>query len=136
MTVNFGVNYLAVVVAAVVAVIIGFIYYAPQVFGNRWMAYLGTTRAQLGQPAPSGMAAGVAGALINSWVLALLSLNLGGTTIGDGAMLGFLVWLGFMATLTAAEVAFLKQPWALWVLNNAHNLIVQIVLGAIVTAWH
>ena len=68
MAVNFGVNYLAVVVAAVVAVIIGFIWYAPQVFGNRWMAYLGTTRAQLGQPAPSGLAAGVAGALINSWV--------------------------------------------------------------------
>jgi len=106
MAVNFGVNYLAVVVAAVVAVIIGFIWYAPQVFGNRWMAYLGTTRAQLGQPAPSGLAAGVAGALINSWVLAVLSLNLGG-----------------------------KRPWALWLLNNAHNLIVQIVMGAIVTAW-
>jgi hypothetical protein len=135
MAVNFGVNYLAVVVAAVIAVIIGFIWYAPQVFGNRWMAYLGTTRAQLGQPAPSGMAAGIAGALINSWVLAVLSLNLGGKTVSEGAMLGVLCWLGFMATLTAAEVGFLKRPWPLWLLNNAHNVIVQIVMGAIVTAW-
>ena len=44
MAVNFGVNYLAVVVAAVVALVIGFIWYSPPVFGNRWMAYLGTTR--------------------------------------------------------------------------------------------
>src|SRR5439155_814972 len=34
MAVNFGVNYLAVVVAAVVAVIIGFIWYAPQVLDD------------------------------------------------------------------------------------------------------
>ena len=40
MAVNFGVNYLAVVVAAVVALVIGFIWYSPPVFGNRWMAYL------------------------------------------------------------------------------------------------
>jgi hypothetical protein len=48
--VNFGVNYLAVVVAEVVALVIGFVWYSPRVFGNRWMAYLGTTQAQLGIP--------------------------------------------------------------------------------------
>lgn len=135
MSVNFGVNYLAVIVAAILAVVIGFIYYAPQVMGNRWMSYLGTTRAQLGNPEPTGMAAGVVASLLNAWVLALLSLNLGGATIGDGAMLGFLCWLGFMATITAAEVAFLKQKWGLWLLNNIHNVVVQIVMGAIVTVW-
>ena len=54
MAVNFGVNYIAVVVAAVVALVIGFIWYSRPVFGNRWMAYLGTTQAQLGNPGPSG----------------------------------------------------------------------------------
>ena len=68
-------------------------------------------------------------------LLAVLALNLGGATIADGAMLGLICWLGFMATITAAEVAFLKQSWGLWVLNNIHNVVVQIVMGAIVTAW-
>ena len=135
MAVNFGVNYLAVIVAAVIALVIGFAYYSPQGFGNRWMSYLGTTRAQLGDPAPSGMAAGVVASLVNAWVLAVLSLNLGGTTLTDGAMLGFLCWLGFMATITAAEVSFLKQPWGLWGLNNIHNVVIQIVMGVIVTIW-
>ena len=35
MAVDFGVIYLAVIVAAVVALVIGFIWYSPRVFGNR-----------------------------------------------------------------------------------------------------
>ena len=135
MTVNFGVNYLAVVVAAVVALVIGFIWYSPAVFGKRWMAYLGTTQAQLGNPGPTGMAVGVVASLVNAWVLAVLSLNLGGKTLTDGIMLGALAWLGFMATITAAQISFEKKPWGLWVLNNAHNLLVQVLMAAIVTIW-
>jgi hypothetical protein len=133
--VNFGVNYLAVVLAAVVTLVIGFIWYSPRVFGTRWMAYLGTTQAQLGNPGPTGMAVGIVASLINAWVLAVLSLNLGGKTLTDGIMLGVLAWLGFMATITAAQISFEKKPWGLWVLNNAHNLLVQVIMGAIVTAW-
>jgi len=133
--VNFGVNYLAVVVAAIVALVIGFVWYSPRVFGNRWMAYLGTTQAQLGNPGPTGMAVGVIASLINAWVIALLALNLGGKTLTDGVLLGILVWLGFMATITAAQISFEKKPWGLWILNNAHNVIVQVIMSAIVTVW-
>jgi hypothetical protein len=133
--VNFGVNYLAVIVATVVAMVIGFAWYSPQVMGKRWMGYLGTTQAQLGNPGPAGMAVGVISALINAWVLAVLAMNVGGTTIGDGVMLGLLCWLGFMATITAAQISCEKKPWGLWAVNNGHNVIVQILMAAIVTAW-
>ena len=135
MIVNFGVNYLAVIIAAVFAMAIGFAWYSPKVLGDRWMSYLGTTQAQLGNPDPMGMAVGVVSAVLNAWVLAVLAMNLGGTTIGDGVKLGVLCWLGFMATITAAQISFEKKPWGLWAVNNGHNLIVQIVMAAIVTAW-
>ena len=135
MAVNFGVNYLAVVVAAIVALVVGFVWYSPRVFGNRWMAYLGTTQAQLGNPGPTGMAVGVVASLINAWVIAVLGLNLGGKALTDGVLLGILVWLGFMATITAAQISFEKKPWGLWILNNGHNVIVQVIMSAIVTVW-
>src|SRR5438552_17151872 len=135
MAVNFGVNYLAVFVAAVVALVIGFIWYSPRVFGTRWMAYLGTTHPQLGNPGPTGMLVGVVASLLNAWVLALLALNLGGKSVTDGVLLGVLAWLGFMATITAAQVSFEKESWRLWVLNHAHNLLVQVIMAATVTAW-
>lgn len=135
MAVSFGVNYLAVVAAAVIALVIGFVWYSPPVFGNRWMAYLGTTQAQLGNPGPTGMAVGIVASLLNAWVLAVLSLNLGGKSITDGIILGALAWLGFMATITAAQISFEKKPWGLWLVNNAHNLLVQVLMAAIVTIW-
>ncbi len=135
MAVSFSVNYLAVVVSALVALVIGFVWYAPPVFGDRWMSYLGTTQAQLGNPGPMGMATGVVASLANAWVLAVLSLNLKGSTLTDGVLLGILCWLGFMATITAAQISFEKRPWGLWLLNNAHNVLVQILMGAIVTVW-
>ena len=134
-TINLSVNYLAVIAATVFALVFGFVYYAPQVFGKRWMAYLGTTQAQLGQPGPMGIATGIVASFVNAWVLATLSLNLGGKTLADGAMLGALAWLGFMATLTAAQISFEKKPWGLWLLNNGHNVIAQVVMAAIVTVW-
>jgi hypothetical protein len=45
------------------------------------------------------------------------------------------VWLGFMATLKAAQVVFERRSWSAWVLTGAHDLIIQIVMAAIVTVW-
>ncbi len=131
---NFSVNYLAVVVGAIVAFVIGAIWYAPPVLGNRWMALLGRTQAQLGQPGPA-FALGVVASLVNAWVLAVLAATIGAKTVSDGVVLGILAWLGFMATITAAQGIFEKRPWGLWILNNAHNVIVQAVVGAIVAVW-
>ena len=52
--------------AAIVALVIGFIWYSPPVFGNRGMSYLGTTQAQLGNPGPAGMGVGIVASLLNA----------------------------------------------------------------------
>ncbi len=135
MTVNFGVNWSAVIFAALVATVIGFAYYAPSARGDRWLAFLGITREQLNRPTSAGTAMGAVASVVNAWVLAVFSLNLGATGLGGGIVLGFLCWLGFTATITTAMVAFFRQPWGLWSLHNVHYLIVQIVMGAIVTVW-
>jgi len=131
--VNFAVNYLAVIVAAVAAVVIGIVYYGLAGLGDRLARLVGSTPA--GRPGPTQLAIGVVVALVNAWVLALLSLNLGGSQVTDGIMLGVLVWLGFMATLSAAQVAFQRRPWSAWLITSAHDVIVQAVMGAIVTVW-
>ena len=73
--------------------------------------------------------------LVNAWVLALLAVNLGASSLTDAVMLGVLVWLGFMATLSGAQVAFQGRPWNAWLITNAHDVVVQVVIGAIVTLW-
>ena len=133
MAASFAVNYLAVVVAAVAAVVIGILYYGLAGLGDRLARLVGST--PVGRPGPAQLAIGIVVSLVNAWVLAVLSLNLGASSLTDGVMLGVLVWLGFMATLSGAQVAFQGRPWNAWLITNAHDVVVQVVMGAIVTLW-
>ena len=132
MTVNLGVNYLAIIAAAIAAVAIGFVYYGILGVGDRQSRMLGASPAR---PGPAQGATGLTVGLVNAWVIALLSLNLGAASIGDAIVLGALVWLGFGATFKAAQVAFERRPWGVWVLQGVHDLIVEVVVAGIVTLW-
>jgi len=130
---NFAVNYLAVIVAAIAAVVIGIVYYGLAGLGDRLARLMGST--PVGRPGPAQLVIGVVVALVNAWVLALLSLNLGAASITDGIMLGVVAWLGFMATLSGAQVAFQGRPWNAWLITNVHDVVIQVVMAAIVTLW-
>jgi Protein of unknown function (DUF1761) len=132
MTLAFGVNYLAVIVAAVAAVAIGIVYYGVLGVGDRQSRLLGTSSAR---PGPIQGVTGLIVGLVNAWVIAVLSLSLGATSVVDAIWLGALVWLGFAATFKAAQVAFERRPWAVWVLQGIHDLIAEIVVAVIVTLW-
>jgi hypothetical protein len=132
--INFGVNYLAVVVAAIASVLIGIVYYGIAGFGERLGRQSGMA-PRTGPPSPMQLGVGIVVALVNSWVLALLSLNLGGASIADGVLLGVLAWLGFGATFKAAQVAFEGRSWNTWLIAGVHDLLVQVVVAAIVTVW-
>ena len=132
MTVNLGVNYLAILVAAIAAVAIGIVYYGILGVGDRQSRMLGASSVR---PGPLQGATGLIVGLVNAWVIAVLSLSLGAASIADAIALGAFVWLGFGATFKAAQVAFERRPWAVWVLQGVHDLIVEIVVAGIVTLW-
>jgi hypothetical protein len=132
MTVNFGVNYLAILVAAIAAVAIGIVYYGVLGVGDRQSRILGASAVR---PGPIQGATGLVVGLVNAWIIGLLSLSLGAASIVDAISLGALVWLGFGATFKAAQVAFERRPWAVWTLQGVHDLIVEIVVAVIVTLW-
>ena len=80
-------------------------------------------------------ATGLIVSLVNAWVIAVLSLTVGAASIGDAIVLGAFVWLGFGATFKAAQVAFERRPWAVWVLQAVHDLVVEVGVAVIVTLW-
>ena len=134
MAVNFGVNYVAVIAAAIAAVLIGIAYSGLAGLGDRLAKMYGMT-PRGGPPSLMQLAVGIVVGLVNAWVLALFSLNLRGSSLADGVLLGVLVWVGFGATFKAAQVAFEGRSWNGWFLTGVHDLIVQVVVAAIVTVW-
>lgn len=134
MVIDFGVNYLAVIVAAIAGMLIGALYYGVAGLSDRLARIDGRT-PRGGPPAPPLAAIGMLVSLVNAWALALLSLNLGASSIADAILLGVLVWIGFAAAFKAAQVAFEGRSWNAWAIAGAHDLIVEIVMATIVTVW-
>jgi hypothetical protein len=127
-----GVNWLAVIVAAAAGIVIGFVWYAPPVFGRRWARATGIELPQPGQVQPMTYVGAIVTVLVTAYVLAVLSEGLGAATLADGAIVGVVVWLGFVATWLASGVLFERRSTEWWVLNAGQAVVSLAVMGAII----
>lgn len=131
MALSFAVNWIGVIVGNVALLVIGFVWFMPNVFGNRWIALMGRPGEQL-RAGPEFIVSVLAGTL-NSFVMAVLALSLKATTVGDGILLGLVVFAGFFLSYLTANTIFAKRSWTLWAIDVGHALIAQVVLAVVVT---
>ena len=134
-----GVNYLAIIVTAIVGYAIGMLWYSPLLFGNIWMNLQGITKKDMAKAKKKGMGKvmllGFITTLIMTLVLNYLIGLFGYAVAGDGALLGFWIWLGFLATTMLGIVLWENKPVPLYLINTAHYLVVLVIMGAILGAW-
>jgi hypothetical protein len=134
------VNFVAVIVASLAALIVGFVWYLPPTFGKSWATfvkqYTGLSDADL-MPAniPLTMGLWLLGFLVNAFALAVLINGLGINTLSDGLILAVLVWLGMGLSISSWPVIHARQPRGLWLLNGIAFLIMQIVMSIILILW-
>ncbi len=129
-----SINWLAVVAATVVNMVLGTVWYLPAVFGNAWMKELGKTREQLGNPGPA-YALMLVGSFVQSAVLALLVKALQAPGAADGAMIGLVTGIGFVATTFLGEAVFSGKSAKLYGINVGFYLLALVVNGALLAAW-
>ena len=134
---NFDVNFVPVIVSAIVFMIVGTIWYGP-FWGKKWMALVSLTQANKDMPAndprrsmPFVMVLTFISALITSFVLAVLLKSLLITTISAAVTLAFFMWLGFVAMTFSHRVLFERGSALLYVIN-AGQYLVSFVLGTLV----
>jgi Protein of unknown function (DUF1761) len=138
-----AVNYLAVFVAAIVIFILGGLWYSPILFAKRWIALQGRTEEQMrAQAAAANMPLMYASAFVCSfiiaWVMAHLIAHMGAVTeinAGHGAMLGFILWLGFAAPTSYATALFSGKPKQMWLIDTTYNLVSFVLAGIILAVW-
>ena len=123
-----AVNWLAVIIAAVAGVVIGFIWYMPAVFGRRWAAEGGIELPAAGSVNPIIYLVSVLQALIQAYVVGLFA---GGAGIVNGAIIGFVLWL-LIAAATYSAVLYERRSATYWAINAGYSLVSCLVMGAIV----
>jgi hypothetical protein len=134
-----GINYLAVLIAAVAGWVAGAVWY--MAFAKPWMAAVGTTREQIeasrtrpGASLPFVFA--FAACVIMAWVLAGLigHLGLGQVTLRNGVISGLFCWLGFVITTMLVNNSFARRSRMLLLIDGGFWLVVLVLMGAIIGA--
>jgi hypothetical protein len=138
------INYLAVVVAALASMAIGFLWYGP-LFGKTWMKLAGVApkRKTAAKKKGAGMEKTyflaflgsliMSNVLAHSLIFAAAYYEMSGITAG--LMSGFWNWLGFIAPVTLGAVLWEGKPWKLWLLSNGCYLVSLLVMGTILAVW-
>ena len=144
------INYLAVLVAGIVIFVLGGLWYSPLLFVKPWLALQNRTEEQMRAQAASANMPLMYGSafltgLIIAWALALVLAHIGrdpmmteaggGVSVGHGAIIGFVGWLGFAATTSYATAIFSGKPKKLWFIDSAYNLVSFVLAGIILAAW-
>ena len=135
------INYLAVLVAAVAAFIIGFLLHGP-VAGKLWMrlANVHMTGNEKISDMYGKMLWNFLANVVTAYALAIVYLALstsslgGGPSVWNGIFSGVLVWFGFLATATSIEVIWMGKSSKLWFFELCSSLIVMIAMGIIIAA--
>ena len=137
-----SINWLAVLACVIVSMVVGSIWFHPKTFFPAWWKAIGkseTESPEMKNPALSWgltiLASLVQAVFMALMVHALGSLTPGGATPGSGALAGFILWLGFVASTSLTNKIFANQLKA-WVLEMGPHLIDFVLFGAILGAWH
>lgn len=134
------INWIAVFVAGIINMAIGFLWYSDNLFGKEWRRLQGISE---GKPSQDGMmkmmGLGFGSALLmafvlsNAMVFAGSYLNTDGVSLG--LMTGFWNWVGFMFPIFLGGYLYEKKPVKLVIINSGYWLVSLLAMGVIIAVW-
>jgi Mg/Co/Ni transporter MgtE len=129
-------NWLAVLLAFISSMVIGFVWYMPAVLGRRWMAAIGKTEEDL-KNLSGGAGIWVpmmAAAALTAVLLAVLISKLGLDNAVAGGWFALVLALVFRAGGHLIHNGFAGRPAAVTLIDSGHDLLAMTVAGAIIGA--
>jgi len=134
-------NWLAILVAAISTMVVGFLWYSPILFAKPWMREMGydpndkAKIQEMQKSAGPAYAGSLVASLVSAFTLALFLHWLRAESLHLGFMVGFHVWLGFVATVQFTGALFMKQSMKLFAINAGYQLVCYLAMAGILAAW-
>lgn len=134
------VNLIAILLASVAGMAVGFFWYGPMLFGKRWMKLMGYTEASMKEDRNKmGKYYGISFVLMLVtafvlWHVMTLSLTFFAyTPFVSGITSAFWMWIGFIMPVQATDVLFGKKTWELFGINTGYQLASVFVMGIVLS---
>ena len=132
------VNYLVILVSAIISFIIGALWYS-LLFGKSWTKLMGFSAKDIEKTKKKSMAKtyliGFVAQLILAYVLANFVIYADAKTFSEGIQVGFFIWLGFVATISLGMILWEKKSIKLYLINTGYWLISLIIQSMILSVW-
>lgn len=129
----------AVIVAAVVSFLVGWLWYSQALFGKLWMRESGIPKSAMDKAKKKSMMTSMTGGLlaqlVMAWVLAMFISATASFGVVEGMLSAFWIWLGFVATIAFGSVLWEGKSVTLFLINALHWLVALVIQGAIIGAW-
>jgi hypothetical protein len=127
-------NWLAIIVAAISAFLLGGLWYSPLMFVKRWMKETGITEESAKN---SNMIKIFGIAFVLSFIASFfLAMFIGpGAGAGFGALAGFMAGLGWVFTFMGISYLFESRTLAHFLINAGYSVVSLTVMGFIIGIW-
>jgi hypothetical protein len=131
------INYVAVVVAALAAFVVGALWYSPLLFGKAYMEVRGMNPDAMAdmRPPAAELLGEFAKNVVVAFVLAHFVVSLGVGDWKSAVRLGLWVWVGFQAMLLMGAVLHEKMPWMLYAIHAGDALVKTLLVTVILGVW-
>ena len=135
-----GINFLSVLVAALVMFALGSLWYNANLFGKAWQNELGFTEEYL-KEANMGKIFGSAFVLMLFMAFGMAIMVQGHQADHEinwlqGLYHGLYVGFFFVATTTGINILFQRRSLKLWAIDSFYQIVSLALMGAILGAWH
>jgi hypothetical protein len=125
------VNYVAVLLATVSTMVLGFLWYSPILFGNVWMKQVGLKEEEMSGGGPTTYILTTLTALCGVFILAVLFTMIKETTIMSGMLLGLLIGISISAKI-GMNFLFENRKVGLYLITIGYHLVSYLIAGFII----
>lgn len=126
-----NIPYLGIIIAILVNQFLGALWYSPKFFGSRW-----AIAHQFDMKTMKALPMHYLGAILVGVVLVLsitaIQMMLGISSLETALILGFLMWLGFVATSHFSGVIWARKPLAVFMIDTGYFLLITLLTSAII----
>jgi len=131
-----GLNYVAILVAWIISVVIGAFWYSPAGFGKLWSKLSGVDMMKTPKEETNRAIIFVTiSSLLQAFALATILNSLNVRSIGEGLIASLVLWFGFTALTTVGNTLYQRQSWKFIWLNASFFLVVFVINGIILSVW-
>ncbi|MDP1607915.1 MAG: DUF1761 domain-containing protein [Chlamydiales bacterium] len=127
------IDWIAVIIAAILYMVIGTVWYSKYLFGPLWEQLSGIKAADIKKRKMPIFGSALI-AFLTAYFLAYFYAYLGVTTVSDGMFVGFCFWLGFVATTQLGSVIWGKSTFRLFLIVTGAKLLSFLVMGGLIGA--